>query len=200
LTATKASATTAADGAAIYYDFANAIFVSSAPANGFYAGTARGAWVSGQTTGVLLLNGPLSLSNFAGGALTLTGPLIAQSAFNLTGAATLSSTLAVTGAATLSGGAILAHATLAASLTGTPAQLASQVNLVTTADATHVYVKLPNPATWPVGKPCVVVNTGGATAETITVDPYAAESVGTTTIAAGKQATFYTDGTNWFGS
>ncbi len=57
LTATKASGTTAADGQAIYYDVANAVFVTAQPANGFYAGTARGSWVSGVTTGVLNLNG-----------------------------------------------------------------------------------------------------------------------------------------------
>ena len=103
LTAKKASATACADGAAIWYDTAAAAFVTSAPTYGFYAGTARGAWISGQTTGALLLNGPLSLTNFAGGALTLTGALIAQSTLAVTGNSTLSGTLGVTGATTLTG-------------------------------------------------------------------------------------------------
>ena len=98
----KASATTVVDGAAVYFDALAGLGVSSSPSYGFYVGIARGAWVAGQTSGLLVLNGALLTSTFAGGALTMTGALIAQSTLAVTGATTLSSTLAVTGAATLS--------------------------------------------------------------------------------------------------
>ena len=111
VTAVKATGVTAADGAAIWYDTANKTFVASAPSYGFYCGTARGAWVSGVLSGLLLLNGPLATTVFAGGALTLTGAFVAQSTLALTGAATLSSTLAVTGASTFASTIVVTGAT-----------------------------------------------------------------------------------------
>lgn len=80
-------------------------------------------------------------------------------------------------------------------------QLAHQVSLVTTANASDVNVRLPNPGTWPLGKPVFVVNTGGASAQTVTVSPYGGETIdgaATDTVAANKSAAYFTNGTNWW--
>lgn len=100
---TKASGTVFVDGAAVYYNIATGLAVTSSPTYGFYIGSARGKWGSGATSVLTMLNGPLITATWVGGALTATGAIIGQSTLAITGATTLSDTLAVTGTLTQTG-------------------------------------------------------------------------------------------------
>ena len=141
-----------------------------------FAATLLQTWQS-PTTGLTV--GSIDSS----GNATFTGTVTSQSPFVYG-----SGTLAATGTAQSAAAAIT-----------------KQVTLVSTAGATAISVKLPNPATWPTGAPVVVCNTSLASVQTLNIFGYGSELVsGTagatgTTIASGKQATLYTDGTNWIG-
>ena len=88
-------------------------------------------------------------------------------------------------------------ATVAAGTTGAHTVLTNQLSLVTTADASHVFANLPSPASFGL---VIVSNTGGASAQTITLSGYASETIdggSTTTIATNKSKMFFSDGTKW---
>jgi hypothetical protein len=168
----KASGTTAADGEAIYFDASAQLFVTSAPSYGFYAGTARGAWVNGSTTGVLVVNTPLTMSAFAGAALTLSGALVTQSTLAVTGTSTLSgavscaSTLAVAGTLAVTGGTTLS-ASLKIAVNNTPVTATVGIAAIGAQDVVRVTGITGQPAygvkllTGVPGQVITIIETGG---------------------------------------